>query len=443
MSLKKSKPLLSFWQIWNMSIGFMGIQMGFALQNANASRILQSFGADVEHLSWFWLVAPLTGMVIQPIIGHYSDKTWTKLGRRRPFFLAGAVLAAIGLILMPNANMFVNILPALWVGAGFLMIMDASFNVAMEPFRALVADKLNNSQQTLGFSIQTVLIGIGAVVGSWLPYVLTEWFGFEKTAEAGKIPFSLVLSFGIGAVALLSCIIWTVIKTPEYSPQEQAEFEGETHVEESSNFTAIFKDFGNMPKVMKQLGVVQFFSWFGLFSMWVFMTPAIAQHIYHLPIGDSNSEQYNTAGNWVGVIFGVYNAVSAIYAFFLPKIADKYGKKNTHALSLLFGGLSLISIYFIDNHQLLLIPMIGVGFAWASILAMPYAILAGSIPSKKMGIYMGIFNFFITFPQILNGIIGGPIVKNLYGNHAVYAIVGGGVCFLIAAFSVSFVDDNY
>ncbi len=438
----QTKPNLSFWQIWNMSIGFLGIQMGFALQNANASRILQSFGADVEHLSWFWLVAPVTGMVIQPIIGHYSDKTWTKLGRRRPFFLTGAILAAIGLILMPNANMFVSILPALWVGAGFLMIMDASFNVAMEPFRALVADKLNTSQQTLGFSIQTVLIGIGAVIGSWLPYVLTEWFGFAKVSEAGTIPFSLVLSFVIGAVALVSCIIWTVVKTPEYSPEQQAAFDGVTHVEEKSSILDIFKDFKNMPNLMKQLGFVQFFSWFGLFSMWVFMTPAIAQHIYQLPSSDSNSATYNTAGNWVGVIFGVYNAVSAIYAFFLPKIAERFGKKNTHAFSLFIGGLSLVSIFFIGDYRLLILPMIGVGFAWASILAMPYAILAGSIPTNKMGIYMGIFNFFITFPQILNGIIGGMLVKNLYNNQAIFAVIGGGVCFIIAAFCVRFVDDK-
>ncbi|AFK05167.1 major facilitator superfamily MFS_1 [Emticicia oligotrophica DSM 17448] len=443
MTTKKGKPLLSFWQIWNMSIGFLGIQMGFALQNANASRILQTFGADVEHLSWFWLVAPFTGMIIQPIIGHYSDKTWTKLGRRRPFFLAGAILATIGLILMPNADLFVDFLPALWVGAGFLMMMDASFNVAMEPFRALVADKLNNSQQTLGFSIQTVLIGIGAVVGSWLPYVLTEWFGFEKTTEAGKVPFSLVFSFIVGAFFLLTCIIWTIIKTPEYSPKEQAEFEGDEHVEEEqSSFFDIFKDFGNMPKTMKQLGIVQFFSWFGLFSMWVFMTRAIAQHIYNLPADDSSSEQFNNAANWVGVIFGVYNAVSAIYAFMLPKIAENVGKKRTHAYSLLIGGISLISIYFITDYRWLILPMIGVGFAWASILAMPYAILAGAIPAKKMGIYMGIFNFFITIPQIVNGIIGGPIVKYLYNNQAIYAIIGGGVCFLLAAFSVRFVEEK-
>ncbi len=439
----KAKPQLSFWQIWNMSIGFMGIQMGFALQNANASRILQTFGADVEHLSWFWLVAPFTGMMVQPLIGHFSDKTWTKLGRRRPFFLTGAILASVGLILMPNANLFVSILPALWVGAGFLMLMDASFNVAMEPFRALVADKLNNSQQTLGFSIQTVLIGIGAVVGSWLPYVLTEWLGFEKTSKAGEVPFALVLSFIIGAISLISCIIWTIIKTPEYSPKEQAEFEGtELLVKENGSITDILQDFKNMPKTMKQLGIVQFFSWFGLFSMWVYMTPAIAQHIYNLPASDSSSAQFNDAGNWVGVIFGVYNAISAIYAFCLPTIAAKFGRKTTHSLSLMLGGISLISIYFIKDYHYLIVPMIGVGVAWASILAMPYAILASSIPIKKMGIYMGIFNFFITIPQIINGIFGGQIYKNIFDSHAIYSIVFGGVCFFIASFSVRFVDDE-
>ncbi|MCU0325333.1 MAG: MFS transporter [Spirosomaceae bacterium] len=419
--IKKQKPNLTSAQIWNMSFGFMGIQMGFALQNANASRILQNFGADVEHLSWFWLVAPLTGMIVQPIIGHYSDKTWTKLGRRRPFFLAGAILASIGLILMPNADLFVSFLPALWVGAGFLMIMDASFNIAMEPFRALVADKLNDTQRTKGFAVQTILIGIGAVVGSWLPYVLTEWFGFEKSAENGKVPFSLVLSFIIGAISLLFCIIWTVLKTKEYSPKEQAEFEGDTHSSvESGSLLDIFKDFGSMPKTMKQLGLVQFFSWFGLFSMWVFTTPAIAQHVYKLSSSDTNSIAYNEAGNWVGVIFGIYNFVSAIYAFFLPSISDKVGRKQTHFISLIIGGLSLISIFFIGDYKLLILPMIGVGIAWASILAMPY----------------------ITIPQIINGVIGGPIVKNLYGGQAIYAVMMGGVCFIIAAICVRFVEDT-
>lgn len=442
--MNRTKPNLRKADIWNMSMGFLGIQMGFALQNANASRILQTFGADVEHLSWFWLVAPITGMIVQPIVGHYSDNTWTRLGRRRPYFLAGAVLASLGLILMPNAGLFAAFIPALWVGAGMLMIMDASFNIAMEPFRALVADKLPSSQRTLGFSIQTVLIGIGAVVGSWLPYILAEGFGWGKTAGEGEIPLNLIISFVVGAAILLGSIVWTVITTSEYSPEELAEFddkEGETIVEEKPSLVDIFKDFASMPETMKQLGLVQFFSWFALFSMWVFTTPAIAEHVFGVAKGDTSSPLFQEAGNWVGVIFGVYNGVSAVFAFFLPKIAAAVGRKKTHAISLILGGLGLVSIYFIQDKYWLLLSMIGIGIAWASILAMPYAILAGSIPAKKMGVYMGIFNFFITFPQIVNGIIGGPIVKHLYGGEAIWALVTAGIFMLLGAWSVMRVND--
>lgn len=444
--MKRTKPNLRKADIWNMSMGFLGIQMGFALQNANASRILQTFGADVEHLSWFWLVAPITGMIVQPIVGHYSDNTWTRLGRRRPYFLAGAVLASLGLILMPNAGLFAAFIPALWVGAGMLMIMDASFNIAMEPFRALVADKLPSSQRTLGFSVQTVLIGIGAVVGSWLPYILAEGFGWGETAGEGEIPLNLIISFVVGAAILLGSILWTVVTTTEYSPEELEEFdseelENEVVEEEKPSLIHIFKDFASMPETMKQLGLVQFFSWFALFSMWVFTTPAIAEHVFGVAKGDTSSLLFQEAGNWVGVIFGVYNAVSAVFAFFLPKIAASMGRKKTHAISLILGGLGLISIYFIQDKYWLLLSMVGIGIAWASILAMPYAILAGSIPAKKMGVYMGIFNFFITFPQIVNGIIGGPIVKHLYGGQAIWALVTAGVFMLLGAWSVMRVND--
>ncbi|SOE23607.1 maltose/moltooligosaccharide transporter [Spirosomataceae bacterium TFI 002] len=439
----KKKPNLSLAQIWNMSFGFLGIQMGFALQNGNGSRILLNFGADVEELGWFWLVAPLTGLIVQPIIGHYSDHTWTKLGRRRPFFLAGAIVASLGLFLLPNADMFTKYLPALWVGAGFIMIMDASFNVAMEPFRALVGDKLNSEQRTQGFSIQTVLIGIGAVVGSWLPYALKNWFGMADTS-VGSVPSNVVWSFIIGGICLLGAIIWTVIKTTEYSPEETASFEIETPQEEikKAKITDIFTDFGNMPSTMKQLGLVQFFSWFGLFLMWVYSTPAIAQHIYNLPIDDRSSSIFNEAGDWVGILFGVYNGVSAIYAFFLPRIAEKIGRKQTHSISLLIGALGLISIYFIPSPNFLIISMIGIGIAWASILAMPYAILGGSIPARKMGIYMGIFNFFITLPQIASAVFSGKILTAFMGNHAINLIMLAGVCFIIAAIAVRFVDDK-
>lgn len=427
-----------------MSFGFLGIQMGFALQNANASRILQIFGADVHELSWFWIVAPLTGLIVQPIIGYYSDRTWTKLGRRRPYFLAGALLASIGLILMPNAEMFTAFMPALWVGAGMLMIMDASFNIAMEPFRALVADILPSDQRTLGFSVQTILIGIGAVVGSWLPYVLTNWFGIVNETQPGEVPTNLLWSFIIGATVLVISILITVFTTKEYSPEEMAQFtDDKEEVEEESSILDIFTDFKKMPLTMKQLSSVQFFSWFGLFGMWVFSTPAIAHHIYGLGLEDHGTA-YQNAGDWVGILFGVYNAVSAVYAFFLPAIAKKIGRKMTHAVSLFFGGLGLISIYFMPNENWLILSMIGVGIAWASILAMPYAILAGSIPAKKMGVYMGIFNFFIVLPQIINAIIGGPIVKYFYGGNPIYALIMSGVSLLIAAmlvFKVKDVDD--
>lgn len=432
------RPKLSFWQIWNMSFGFLGIQFGFALQNANASRILQTFGADVEHLSWFWIAAPLTGMIVQPIIGHFSDKTWTKLGRRRPYFLAGSVLACIALVLMPNAHLMATILPPMFIGAGMLMMMDASINVAMEPFRALVADLLPSEQRTLGFSIQTFLIGIGAVIGSWLPYIMAEWLGISKTAPAGEIPDNVIFSFYIGAIVFMATIIWTVCRTKEYPPEEDEE----KVTRGKAGMIEIWHDFLNMPKTMKQLGVVQFFSWFALFAMWVYSTPAIAVHVYGASIDDTSSPLYQDAGNWVGIIFGVYNAVSAIYALFLPAIALKLGRKLTHSVSLGIGGLSLISIYFIGNPTLLIVPMIGVGIAWGSILAMPYAILAGSLPARKMGIYMGIFNFFITVPQIINGIVGGPIVKRLFDSQAIWAIVMAGICLFIAAASVIFVEDK-
>ncbi len=440
-TLTNQKPRLGFWQIWNMSFGFFGIQFGFALQNGNASRILQTFGADVEHLSWFWLAAPLTGMIVQPIIGYYSDRTWTSLGRRRPFFLAGSILASIALVFMPNAEILAGFLAPLYIGAGILMIMDASFNIAMEPFRALVADLLPSDQRTLGFSIQTFLIGLGAVIGSWLPYVFAEFFDFAKTAPPGEVPANVQWSFYIGAIIFLVAILWTVITTKEF-PQAEYEKDLAKESDNKKGLAQIASDFLNMPKAMKQLGLVQFFSWFGLFSMWVFSTPAIATHVYGLSLNDTSSEAYQDAGNWVSGLFGIYNGVSAVYALFLPAIAAKIGRKLTHSVSLTIGGLGLISIYFIHNPDLLIFSMIGVGIAWASILAMPYAMLAGSIPSHKMGIYMGVFNFFITLPQIVSSLIGGPIVKYVYGSHAIYSLVMAGVFFIIGAICVRFVEDR-
>ncbi len=436
-----TKPKLSITQIINMSVGFLGIQFGFALQNGNASRILQSFGADVEQLSWFWLAAPLTGMIIQPIIGFYSDRTWNFLGRRKPFFLSGAILAASALFFFPHAGALAGFLPPMIVGAGILMMMDASFNVSMEPFRALVADNLPDEQSTLGFSIQTFLIGIGAVVGSWLPYIFGEWVGLAKDAAPGQIPDNVVYSFYVGGTVFLIAILWTIITTKEYSPTERESMGFQEEGQDDTLFS-VFRYIKEMPNTMRQLGLVQFFSWFGLFSMWVFSTPAIAHHVYGVASDDHSSTAFQDAANWVGIIFGVYSGVSAIYAAFLPKIAQLMGNKATHAISLVAGGLGLISIYFIQDPTLLILSMVGVGMAWASILAMPYAILAGSIPLAKMGVYMGIFNFFITIPQIVNGIIGGSIVKYVYGGEAIYAIVMAGVFFLMGAVSVLWIKEN-
>ncbi len=427
---------MTFWDIWNMTFGFLGIQFGLALQNANVSRILQSFGADVSHLSLFWIAAPLTGMIVQPIIGHYSDQTWTRLGRRRPFFLAGALMAALSLALMPNAPVLAPYIAPMFIGAGILMIMDASINVAMEPFRALVADLLPSEQRTLGFSVQTSLIGVGAVLGAILPYVLTNWLGVSNVpdpVEGHLVANNVKYAFYIGAVVLLGSVLWTIVKTKEYPPADGKK-------PEKQPFWQIGKDFMNIPKTMKQLGVVQFFSWFALFSMWVYMVPAVADHMYGTT--DNASQAYANAGDWVGILQGVYNGVAAIFAFLLPWIAGKISRKGTHAMTLLLGAIGFISFYFIQDPRMLVLPMIGIGIAWAGILAMPYAILAGALPAHKMGVYMGIFNFFITIPQIFNGLIGGVMVKHLYQGKTIFAMVFSGICLLVAAVSVLFVQDK-
>jgi maltose/moltooligosaccharide transporter len=433
---------MSVLQIIFMSFGFLGIQFGFALQNGNTSRILRSFGADVDQLPMFWIVAPLVGMIVQPIIGHYSDRTWNKLGRRKPYFLVGAILSSIALVVLPNSGLLTSVLPVLWMGAGMVMIMDASFNVSMEPFRALVADNLPESQRTSGFAIQTFLIGIGAVVGSALPSLLAQ-MGFSQEAGPSGVADNIRYSFYIGAVVFMAAILVTVFFSKEYPPEQYAQYHGQadTDIKKKSSLWDIFTDFKNMPRTMKQLGLVQFFSWFALFSMWVFTTDAVATHVYGLTGDYSKSIEYNTAGNVVSSAFGVYNLVAAVYALCLPLLAKFLGRKGTHAFSLLAGGLGLLSIYFIKDPALLTYSMIGVGLAWASILAMPYVILSGSIPAGKLGIYMGIFNFFITLPQIVNGIFGGFIVKHFYNGQSIYAIVLAGFLLICAAVSVLFVYD--
>lgn len=422
---------MRFWQVWNMSFGFLGIQFGFALQNGNASRILLTFGADVHQLSWFWLVAPITGMIIQPIVGYMSDRTWNRLGRRRPYFLAGAFLTSLALILMPNAPHLASFIAPMFIGGGLLMIMDASINISMEPFRALVADKLPESQHTLGFSVQTLLIGIGAVIGSWLPYILGNWMGISKTAGAeGLIPDNVTYSFYFGAFVLLSTIVWTVFTTSEYPPEELAEHE-ETDRKSAKFF---------IPPIMVKLLLVQFFSWFALFSMWVYTTPAVALKFYGT--SDPNSVTFQEAGDWVGILFGVYNGVSAVIALLLPVVARRLSKKVTHAMALGIGGISLLSFLVFTNPHLLIIPMIGIGIAWGSILAMPYAMLASSIPPNRMGVYMGLFNMSITIPQIVSGIFSGLILKYFFADNPILCLVMAGGSMFLGAISALFIKEK-
>ena len=420
------KPRLSFWQIWNMSFGFLGIQFGFALQNGNMSRIFETMGAKQDELAFLWLAAPTTGLLIQPIIGYLSDRTWSpRWGRRRPFFLIGAICASLALLVMPHVS-------ALWMAAGMLWIMDSSINVSMEPFRALVGDMLPSNQRTTGFGAQTFFIGIGAVVGSLLPYIFTKWLHFSNVAPAGHISDSLKYAFYTGGIIYFLAVLWTVIRTREYPPENLAEFEAEKArtagfmhgVRES------FAGIADMPRTMRQLAVVQFFSWLALFSMWIYATPAITSHLYHT--SDTTSKIYNEGADWVNVCFSVYNGVSALAALALPLIARATSRRVTHMLCLTAGGLGLISIYFVPNPQLLLVSMVGIGVAWASILSIPYAMLAGALPANKMGYYMGVFNFFIVLPQMVAGVTLGFFTKHVFHNQPVLTLVLGGCSMILS-----------
>lgn len=500
------KRHLGFWEVWNMSFGFLGIQIGFALQNANVSRIFQTLGASVEDIPILWVAAPLTGLIVQPIIGYFSDRTWTRLGRRRPYFLVGAILASAALIIMPNS-------PYLWFAAGMLWIMDASINISMEPFRAFVGDNLPNAQRTKGFAMQSFFIGIGAYFASKLPQILTH-FGVSNTAPENIIPDSVKYSFYIGGAAFLIAVLWTVFTSKEYSPEELATFDeskkeefkaderspkwykdnGNKHFKYGiitllvsliftfviykfglkkdlyvlsigliglgglamlisgflqknnkfkNGFVTIINDFQSMPKVMKELAWVQFFSWFALFSMWIYTTGAVTEHIYHTT--DTTSEAYNIGANQVGSMFANYNIVAAAVAFLLPIIARYTSRKFTHFLALIMGGLGLISILLIKNpttFNLEWLPMIGVGIAWASILSIPYAMLSSSLPSAKMGYYMGVFNFFIVIPQLVAASILGFIISKFFDNQPIYALLVGGFSMILAGFLALRVHDK-
>ena len=431
-----AKPRMTFQQLFNMNFGFLGIQFGFALQNANVSRIFQTLGSDIDHIGILWVAAPATGLLVQPIIGYLSDRTWhPKWGRRRPFFFAGALLSSIALFLMPNSY-------ALWMAAFLLWILDASINISMEPFRAFVGDKLPPSQRTSGFAMQTFFIGIGAVIASLLPFFFSHVLHISNTAPEGIIPPSVKYSFYIGGVVFIGAVLWTVLTTKEFPPenieaweQEKRENSGLLH-----GFTEIAKGIVSMPKTMLQLAAVQFFTWVALFSMWIYTTPAVAQNAYGTT--DTTTKAYQDAGDWVGVMFMVYNAVSFATAFLLPYIAKYLGKKNTHMISLIIGGLGLISLLYIKSATMLLVPMIGIGLAWSSVLTIPYSILSGALPANKMGFYMGVFNFFIVIPQLIAAAALGPMVKALFNGQSVYALVIGGVSMVIAGLLTQIVTDK-
>jgi maltose/moltooligosaccharide transporter len=444
------KRKLSFWQIWNLSFGFLGVQFGFALQNANASRILTSLGADPHNLSFFWLVAPIMGLIVQPVVGAASDKTWTKIGRRSPYILIGAIVSMLAMFLMPNAPLILKAGGAgvLAFGVIMLALMDGSFNVTFQPFRALVADMTPDSQRNLGYSVQSFLINVGAVIGSALPFILTG-MGVANEAEAGKVAPSVIWSFYIGGSLLLLTVLVTVFKTKEYPPKEFEEINDITE-EDKTKKESFWKLVLNMPITMKQLALVQLFSWFPLFLMWVYSTTAISQHYFGVPIDfDANTttdpvirKAYEDAGNWVGICFALYSLVAALYSVVMPKLMELTSRKFIFSLSLLLGGVGFISTFFFSNQYLLLISMIGIGMAWAAILAIPYAILSGSLPAKRMGIYMGLFNLTVVIPQIISGVFGGPILKSFFGGEGIYILVFAGVIMVLGAISVRFVKDE-
>ena len=436
------KPKLSFWQIWNLSFGFLGVQIGYSLQNGNTSRILEALGADVHSIGYFWLAAPLAGLVVQPIIGLSSDKTWTKLGRRIPFIFFGAIVSAMAMFFMPNAEYFTYLLPPLAFGAVMLLLMDTSFNVTMQPFRALVGDMVNDEQRNLGYSLQSALINFGAVFGSLLPWILVK-IGMSNVPAAGeKVAESVIWSFYIGGAILLGTVLWTVFRTKEYGPKEHAQYNKiDLNTSEKKQSESVFKLIKNAPKIFWQLGIVQFFSWFALFLMWVYTTRAIANQVWGPTALDAKSIGFNEAGDWTGVMFAFYSAVAALFSLLIPSIAKSIGRKKTYSFSLFMGGLGLISMFLVEDKNMLLLSISGVGLAWAAILAMPYAMLSGSLPAEKMGVYMGLFNATITIPQITAGVLGSTIIM-LFGGNPMAIIVIAGVSMLIAGTAVFFVKEK-
>ncbi|MCL1635594.1 MFS transporter [Luteimonas sp. SX5] len=483
MAATKNRPPVGFWQIWNMCFGFMGLQFGLALQNANVSRIFQTLGASIDDIPALWIAAPLTGLLVQPIIGYCSDRTWGRLGRRRPYFLAGAIVAALALITMPNS-------PTLWTAAALLWILDAAINVSMGPLRSFVGDQLSSSQRPAGYAMQTLFIAAGAVIASLLPWLLAQ-FGISNLAAAGGIPDTVKLAFYLGAAVLFGTLVWTVLSTREYPPDVLAAFEdaepaapaaplpayvrytgvlwcaaglaaflaigltqadARLHLLAAGLFaygaiqliagysrarnplTAIVADLLTMPATMRQLVPVQCFSWFALFAMWIYTTAAVTS--VHFAAEDTRSAAYNDGANWAGVLFAAYNGFAVLAAMLIPWMTRRLGLRLSHLLNLVLGGCGLLSFLLIRDPHWLLLSMVGVGFAWASILSLPYALLSDSVPAGKMGVYMGIFNLFIVIPQLLAASILGFLLKTFFGNAPIYAMLIGGVSLLLAALCV-------
>jgi maltose/moltooligosaccharide transporter len=427
-----NKPRLSFWQIWNMSFGFLGIQFGWGLQLANMSPIYKYLHAEESSLPYLWLAGPITGLLIQPIIGSMSDRTWNRLGRRRPYFLTGAILASLALFVMPDSS-------AVWMAAGLLWILDASINITMEPFRAFVADKLPEEQRTLGFVMQSFFIGIGQTLANALPYLFTA-MGVVGVMASG-IPLSVDYSFKIGAIVFLAAVVWTVASTKEYPPEDMEAFQRMRAERRGClrEFAEIGSALVEMPETMKQLAVVQFFTWFALPCMWQFFGLAVARHVFNAP--DEKSALFAAGTEWGGLCFAAYNVVCFIIAFLLPSLAKATSRKTVHTIALLCGGIGLISVYFITSKWLLFASMAGVGIAWASILSMPYVMLSTAVPPERMGVYMGVFNLFIVIPQIVMSLIVPNIFNNVLRGDPRNAVVLGGISLLFAAVSVLIVRD--
>lgn len=442
------KPKLSFWQIWNMSFGFLGIQFGFALQGGFMSRIFQTLGAEKEAIPMLWIAAPLTGLLVQPIIGYLSDRTWhPKLGRRRPYFLIGAILSSLALFFVPYS-------PYLWVAAGFLWVLDASINISMEPFRALVADKLNDEQRSYGFVVQTLIIGIGTWIASNLPWVVTK-LGVSNEAGPGVVPPSVKTAFAIGAFVFISSILYTIFTTSEYPPDE-SKLENNQNSFVKDIFTSILE----MPSTMKKLGIIQFFSWFAFFVMWSLATPALTEHVFKAPspIMDQynmqieeeayqfelDNKKYQDAADLVGSYMGTYGLSSMAFALLLTLYTSKrrINRKMTHMISLLLGGSGFIIMRFIDNPNWLILSFMLIGISWGSILSMPYAMLSSSIDENKMGLYMGLFNMFIVFPQIIAALGGANFLSNLLGDDSINAMTLAGICLIVAGLSNNLITDK-